>query len=193
MNLQRSCLAGLLLLASAGSALAQQPLPATIGVTGQIVGAVTSLKTGAAVPSAIVTLVSLTGALPQPAPAVLADSSGRFVFERLQPGGYVVTARAIGTGKAHLLANVAPGGATSLNVTLPPIGYDLAERMKQLEQVAEARGRWRLEGPVAYQFKLTSECFCFGNGVNRDDGGCALHLECLDDVESNAANTKDQC
>lgn len=162
MDLPRSCLAGLLLLASAGSALAQQPLPANTGVTGQIVGSVTSLQTGAAVLAATVTLLPLNGALAQPAPTVLADSSGRFAFERLEPGGYVVTARAIGTAEVHLLANVSPGASTSLHVALPPIGYDLAERLEQLEQLAEARDRWRFEGPVAYRFQLKSECFCIG-------------------------------
>lgn len=163
MNLQRSCLTGLLLLASTGSALAQERIPASTDSTGRIVGTVTSLKTGASIPSAGLTLLPLNGELQQPAPAVRADSSGRFSFEGLKPGGYVLTATAIGAAEAQVLANVAPGGATSLDVALPPTGYDLAERMKQLEQLSEARDTWRFERPIAYQFELRSECFCFGN------------------------------
>jgi hypothetical protein len=162
MNLTRSCLTGLLLLASAGSALAQELVPASTDSTGRLVGTVTSLKTGASIPLARVTLLPLKGELHRPPLAVRADSSGRFSFERLQPGGYVLTANAMGTADAQLLASVAPGGATSLDVALPPIGYDFAERMKQLEQLSEARDTWRFEGPMTYQFTLRSECFCFG-------------------------------
>ncbi|NNC27668.1 carboxypeptidase regulatory-like domain-containing protein [Longimicrobium terrae] len=162
MNLKRSCLTGLLLLASAGSALAQERIPASTEFAGRIVGTVTSLKTGAAVPLARVALLPLKGEIPHPAPAVVADSSGRFSFERVQPGGYVLTARGMGTGEAQLLANVVPGGATSIDVALPPIGYVLAERMKQLEELSEARNTWMFEGPMTYQFTLRSECFCFG-------------------------------
>jgi hypothetical protein len=162
MNLKRSCLTGLLLLASAGSALAQELIFAPTDSTGRIVGTVTSLQTGAALPAAWVTLLPLKGELHQPTLAAPADSSGRFSFERLQPGGYVLTATAMGTAEAQLLASVPPGGATSIDVALPPIGYDLAERMKQLQQLSEARERWGFKRPIAYRFTLRSECFCFG-------------------------------
>lgn len=128
---------------------------------GGIVGTVTSLKTGASVPAAMLTLLPLEGELQQPLPTVRADSSGTFSFERLRPGGYVLTATAIGAGETQLLAHVAPGAATFFTVVIPPLGYDVAERMKQLEQLSEARGRWRINEPIAYQFTLRSECFCF--------------------------------
>lgn len=129
---------------------------------GRIVGTVTSLTTGASVPSAMLTLLPLEGELRQPLPTVQASSSGTFSFERLRPGGYVLTATAIGAGETQLLAHVAPGAASFFTVAIPPEGYDVAARMKQLEQLSEARDTWRINEPIAYQFTLTSECFCFG-------------------------------
>lgn len=161
MNLNWLCLAGLLVLASAGSALAQDLTLASTDSTGRIVGNVTALTTGASIP-AWVTLVSLKGERHQRSMVVRADSSGRFSLERLQPGGYVLKAAGAGTGDAQVLATVASGGTTFIDVAVPPIGYDVAERMKQLEQLSEARERWIVEGPLTYQFTVRRECFCFG-------------------------------
>lgn len=148
-------------------ALRAQPVHVTEGLKGSIVGEARDLLTGALVPNAWLTAERMPGNPGEGNASARSDSAGRFTFDSLPPGAYLLRTRVLRAelGSALLPVHVRPGERTYVPVFLPPPGFDPTTRAARLQEAQAQWSKWRWDGPTAYYLTVSWECPCIGTGA----------------------------